>query len=125
MTFNDRTYWSLVVFVAGAIALAIAYHGGSHHDAPRVSSRPAEKAVPVDAVIGPATGAAKDAVIGPATGADSPKVESFAAPAAPIPRLVTAPAPAAPIPGAATAPAPKPGRSTAVPMPAPMTVPPP
>jgi hypothetical protein len=112
VTFNDRTYWSLVVFVAGAIALAIAYHGGSDHDAPRVSSRPAEKAVPVDAVIGPATGAAKDAVIGPATGADPPKVESFAAPAAPIP-------------GAATAPAPKPGRSTAVPMPAPMTVPPP
>lgn len=120
MTFNDRTYWSLVVFVAGAIALAIAYHGGSDHDAPRVSSRPAEKAVPVDAVIGPATGAAKDAVIGPATGADPPKVESFAAPAP-----VTAPAPAVPIPGVATAPAPQPGRSTAVPMPAPMTIPPP
>jgi hypothetical protein len=108
VTVNDRIYWSVVVLVAGAIALVIAYHGGSHHDAPRVSNRPAENAVPVDAVIGPATSA------------DPPKVESFAAPAP-----VTAPAPAVPIPGVATAPAPQPGRSTAVPMPAPMTIPPP
>jgi hypothetical protein len=111
VTFNVRKYWP-VVLIVGAVALASAYRGGSHHDAPmpQVSSnRPAEKAVPVD----------------------PPKVESFAAPlpgpmtassAVPVPRPMTA---MAPIPRPATAPAPKPGRPTAVPMPVPATAPPP